>query len=709
MEIYANKVRKKIEQAMVYPAPYQEKYGADFTILTEDKIDVIKIRFDTEIENLVIRPLRYQMDYKLIDRYTAEIYPKFHCNFSVEPNGDLKKAVLMFYGKAEQVNKSCYENVIYFKAGRHFVDKMEITQDNTLVFLEEDAIVDGQILFKNSHNIAVDGFGILTYEKYNYRTRMILCEKCSDVEIRNLTIHGSTNWNVCLSGCDRVHIENVKILGYHGNSDGIDVCGSRDVLVEDCFTRVWDDSLVVKGFDTGDIYRITFRNCVLWNDFARPMEIGVEIRAEKMYNILFEDIELIHSMTAYPIMGIHHGDRAEISDVVFQNINIEHNPGAQLFDLHIRNSAWNKDEKMGRIHDVTFKNINVLADKNTERLPYHSRILGYAEEHDISDVSFENIRICGKAAQTAEGLGLYIGKHVSNVRVTAEESPYIEQIKTRIQVEERKLCEDGFYDVVIKTVFENTSDVLKEGTCDLKVSPSWIGEYETKIDYQILPANRMEVWRHLRLPAGKYGLFLGGNDADLEGCMEFLNLELFLTEDFENSPVYRFKDSYGNDCEEEVRFAMKNHVLMIKSELIKKCDLTLYVADFVRTNVGEMLFSVEDSNAGVAPAMILGDDERALEAPQIGCPEEIAFVFENYPKVNLKSVKIHKKLVDTAYIPLSSIEIGQQPEGFLMELVLHDKLEKRYEYALFGSPIPKETIREPRVLAHMFVNVKQKK
>lgn len=705
VELFVNNERKKLEQALVYTAPYQEKYGADFAILTEEVVDVIRIKFDMKVEKLVIRPLRYQIEYTLLDAYTVEIHPKFHCNFSIEPNGDLTKAVLIFGGKTGFVDKSCYEHVIYFKKGRHLADTLEITTDNTLVFLEEGAIVDGQLLFCNCHNVAVDGFGILTYEKYNYRTRMIVCENCKDVEIRNLTIHGSTNWNVCLMGCDRVHMDNVKILGHHGNSDGMDVCGSRDVLVENCFTRVWDDSLVVKGFDTGDVYHVTFRNCVLWNDFARPMELGVELRADKIHHVLFENIDLIHSVTGYPIMGIHHGDRAEIYDIRFENINIEHTAGAQLFDLHIRNSAWNKDEKMGRIHGVVFKNINVFSDAEKERLPYHSRIRGYSKENDISDISFENIRIWGKAARTTEELGLNIGGYVSDVKVTEGEAPYVERIKTNICIESAELCEDDLYEVLVKTSFYNTSQVSKKGSCWLKVSPS---QAEESIDFYVQPGKTIENRKKIKLPAGKYALFFKGKDADLEGSMEFLDLELVLSEKFSDSPAYFFKDSYGNVCKEKVRFALKDNVLMIQSELLKKYDLTLYAANFVKTNPGEMLFSIEDSNAGTTPAMILGNDGQAEEAPQIGCPEEISFVFKNYPKVELVNQKIHKKLTDMAYISLPSLKIEPDPEGFLMELVLHNKAEKRYDFTLFGSPIPKETIREPRVLAHMFIHVKRK-
>ena len=71
------------------------------------------------------------------------------------------------------------------------------------------------------------------------------------------------------------------------NSDGIDICGSRNVTVSDIFTRVWDDLFVAKA-PVPEAKILYFKNSVLWNDFARPMEVGVEIRADKVRNIKFE-------------------------------------------------------------------------------------------------------------------------------------------------------------------------------------------------------------------------------------------------------------------------------------------------------------------------------------------------------------------------------------------------------------------------------------
>ena len=124
-----------------------------------------------------------------------------------------------------------------------------------------------------------------TYEMRKNFARSIDIINCKNVTIKGIIIDDSNDWSMRITGCDDVNISDVKIFGCRGNSDGIDICGSRNVIVSDIFTRVWDDSFVVKALGTGNCENIIFKNSVLWNDFARPMEVGVELRADKVRNI----------------------------------------------------------------------------------------------------------------------------------------------------------------------------------------------------------------------------------------------------------------------------------------------------------------------------------------------------------------------------------------------------------------------------------------
>jgi len=55
---------------------------------------------------------------------------------------------------------------------------------------------------------------------------------------------------------------------------------------------------VIKGTNSGDVRNLRYNNIILWTDFARPIEIGAETRADVMSDIQLKDIDIIHSCQA---------------------------------------------------------------------------------------------------------------------------------------------------------------------------------------------------------------------------------------------------------------------------------------------------------------------------------------------------------------------------------------------------------------------------
>jgi hypothetical protein len=80
----------------------------------------------------------------------------------------------------------------------------------------------------------------------------------------------------------KVVVRNVKQICARENSDGIDICNSQDVLVEDCFLRNNDDEVCVKTLSSApamESKNIVVRRIVVWNDRARGLGITSETRA----------------------------------------------------------------------------------------------------------------------------------------------------------------------------------------------------------------------------------------------------------------------------------------------------------------------------------------------------------------------------------------------------------------------------------------------
>src|ERR1700737_918958 len=72
----------------------------------------------------------------------------------------------------------------------------------------------------------------------------IALRECRKVELRNVTIANSGNYNVSLLGCDGVDIVGVTIV--NGYSDGIDPDGCQDVRIVACRIDTRDDAIAIK-------------------------------------------------------------------------------------------------------------------------------------------------------------------------------------------------------------------------------------------------------------------------------------------------------------------------------------------------------------------------------------------------------------------------------------------------------------------------------
>lgn len=697
MKAYFNEQPLKIYETIVYPAPYLRHETGSFVNFRMSGKGVLKIECGSEPKSVVIRPKRLGLTAK-INGNVIEITIDKPCSFSVEPSGDIIGGLMVFANGKNDINPSDYENIIKFDSGRKFVDVLKITKDNTLLYLDDDAYLDGKVVIENCSNVAICG-GIISMEKYFRRCSRNNCvqiRNCKNVKVRDLTILDSCNWSMQLMGCDNVSIDNYHVIGYRGNSDGLDVCGSRNVHVTNCFTRVWDDSLVVKAFDTGNTENVVFENCVLWNDFARPIEVGVELRAEQVCDVHFRNIDIIHSPTGYPVLGIHHGDRAEVHNITFEDINIEDAPGAQIFDIRITDSVWNKDDSKGDIHDVLFKNISV--DENDISLS-PPRIHGFDEKSSVKNVIIDNVRIDKMAVRNSDELKLITNEFVDGVKYIAGEPPYINTVKTDIEVGEYTL-KNGYYHTKVTLKAENISEKPAKGSVMLQVLPSNRAQIcGESLDFDLKPQEMKSTEYEVILPPGKFVIAAQSADVFVDCAWKFVSLDMILGEDIENAAEYEFTNCRGEKAG-RIAFALKDDLLTVKSELLKTKKITLYAANSIETAPEQVMFSCEETDFAKAPAVINGAHGLEL-APQLRCPAEITYVFENEPKTKITKLELTPSLSGEMIVSLDRLGI-EDSRTFWLDAEAETDMLKRYPLCLFASQVPEE-------ICHMFANVRRKK
>lgn len=330
----------------------------------------------------------------------------------------------------------------YFGPGVHRPGKIEL-KSNESVYLAGGAVVYGSIQANSATNLHITGRGVLdvSWADRGKGGGAIRLSGCSDVTVEGLVLRDPDVWCFALFGCNRVTIDNVKLIGlWRYNADGIDICNSQDVAVRDCFVRSYDDALVVKGlksaYDKMPVRNVRFSRCTLWCDWGRAMEIGAETCTPEIADVVFEDCDIVR--TTDIAMDIQHGDRAAVHNVRFQNIRVEvdatnprprmqNAPGEiysgndqekhcpALMTLIIYKTGYSRDDARGTIRNVLFKDIDVFG-----ALQPPSSFCGFDPEHGVEGVTIDNLRFNGQPVRDAAAARLNIGKHVGNVRFSVE-------------------------------------------------------------------------------------------------------------------------------------------------------------------------------------------------------------------------------------------------------------------------------------------------
>jgi polygalacturonase len=303
--------------------------------------------------------------------------------------------------------------VIYFGPGIHDITNV-VVRDNQTVYIAGGAIVRGIIGehekfsissysgLKNyaptfslrGTNITFRGRGILDGSLSTTHARNLLHVRGTDIRLEGVILRDSSTWTIPIRQSERVRVDNLKLLGYRANSDGIDICNSRDVTVENCFIRTLDDLIVIKtDKGQGKCHNILAEKCVLWNEVAHALSVGAELR-EDVDDVVFRDCDIIHDFGREWTLRVYHCDAARISNIRFENLCIEQSP--RLISLWIDKAVWTRDAERGHVDNVLFKNIQARA------APLRVELKGYNEAHLVENAQFENVTVNGRPLKMAD-------------------------------------------------------------------------------------------------------------------------------------------------------------------------------------------------------------------------------------------------------------------------------------------------------------------
>ena len=451
-------VKVNNEPLLVYPArvsalpingcftrPLEQTEIASFASFDADGTVNVEIETNVKIKKLTIRPLSKNITPQ-VDGKKIRFQVKEPCQLTVEIN-DHHEALHLFANPIEERKKNREDYTYYFGPGLHQAGIIEL-KDNESVYVEEGAVVETLIKANGVKNISIEGRGIIDASSFVRdigQNMVIRINECADVYIEGVILRDSPEWTVTMFETKNVLIENVKLVGmWRNSSDGIDICNSTNVTVNNSFVRTFDDCIVLKGKNTrkeSNVSDVYVNNCVLWADWGNGLQIGAETVADSIHHCIFRNCDIVHFHLG--ALGVHACDRAWIYDIHYENIHVEEpfvdsymdNCQNQCRDISKvdryfgiqkmskdglgrllilaleENGEYSTEKGRGKIFNIRYKNIQYHADYFTK-----SHFLGISRDHDVSDVVLENIYIKGKKVTSANEI-IYSNEYVSGISV----------------------------------------------------------------------------------------------------------------------------------------------------------------------------------------------------------------------------------------------------------------------------------------------------
>jgi hypothetical protein len=383
----------------------------------------VKIKSTVAIKSVKIRPLSAGI-IPVVGANTIKFTLTKPQNLSIEINDNITRPLFVFANAPEtNVPDKNDPNVIFFEKGQIHDKGLFSIPSNKTVYIAPGAIVQGAMITDQTNQIQVAGRGILSGEKlYHGQTRMIEINRAKNVIVEGITVVASAHWTIPLTACENVEVRDVKIVNDADWDDGIDVVGSKNVVIDNCFIRTKDDCVAIKSgvnyFTNFDaqirVENIRVKNSTMWNGtYGNCLEIGFETRTDTIKDVIFENIDLIHNQnpghTNESAITIHNGDRAVVDNILYKNIRIE-DPEWTLIDLRILQSEYSKDPERGKISNIRFEDISVTSSKAVS-----SYMFGFDATHDIKNIHIKNLKINETKVLSSSALNLSTNNFLSNI------------------------------------------------------------------------------------------------------------------------------------------------------------------------------------------------------------------------------------------------------------------------------------------------------
>lgn len=224
-----------------------------------------------------------------------------------------------------------------------------------------------------------------------WRPALSCFENCRRFEVRDLTFRDAANWTLHFSGCEDVHVHDVKIFNNlrFPNADGIDPDHCRRVRIERCHIVSADDCIVLKNTAPfakyGPCEDIEITDCRL-ESVSAAFKIGSEsvdaFRRVKMSRCIIE--------RSNRGLAIQLRDGGSVEDIEFTDIEVGTRRFAPMWwgageAIYVTALRRNDQTTVGSVRNIRFRNIRCRGENG---------IVIYGEPAgQVSDIALDNVTV----------------------------------------------------------------------------------------------------------------------------------------------------------------------------------------------------------------------------------------------------------------------------------------------------------------------------
>ena len=417
-----------------YPRPIEQSELCSYINLVGEGSVTLSVKAKKAHSRVLVKP--YSKGIKPVEKDGEIILTIPENGYYVLELDDYHGLLYIFYSKP--IEAPAPESVTYyFGPGVHWPRTVNLCSGDR-VYIDKDALVFGNFLGKGVENVEIFGNGILDDEGEgrfsmrcypDYTVGNIKFYDSKNITVRGIGMIHSAIWCMSFFHCEDIRVEGVKIFGqWKYNADGIDFCNCQNAFLSDSFVHAFDDAIVIKGvinYMDKDVKNIHVKNCVVWCDWGKTLELGVETACLEYDNISFENCDILRAGNT--AMDVGNGYTAYVHNVRFENIRIEMN----AFDTP-EQLQQNFEMKYSRGDEIALPRVLAVCNRrfSWEGSPFEKCVGDRVGERSawVTDVLFKDITVYyDEGMPLADGkpmLELYIenfraeeGARFGNIRV----------------------------------------------------------------------------------------------------------------------------------------------------------------------------------------------------------------------------------------------------------------------------------------------------